>query len=75
MAITFVLSLMAIFAFFALSFDAGIWYFDHRWAQTQAEASALAGASYLPATNTFQADGAVGQWLGYNRAQPGDRIF
>jgi hypothetical protein len=43
MAITMLLTLLAIVAVMALSLDVGAWYFDHRLAQNQADASALAG--------------------------------
>jgi hypothetical protein len=49
MAIGMVLTFMVVFIMCATAFDAGVWYFDHRRAQTQAEAAALAAASHLPA--------------------------
>jgi hypothetical protein len=48
MAITMLLTLMAIIAVTALSLDVGAWYFDHRLAQNQADAAALAGILELP---------------------------
>jgi len=68
MAILFVLTLLVVFIFFALAFDAGLWYFDHRTAQNQSEAAALAAVQELPA----DADGlgpatdAAKQWLTKN---------
>ena len=48
LAIGFALLLVVIFMFFALAFDAGLWYFDHRLVQNQVDAAALAGALELP---------------------------
>ncbi|MBI2764679.1 MAG: Tad domain-containing protein [Chloroflexi bacterium] len=48
MAIFMVVVLLAVFLFFAMSLDAGAWYFDHRKAQNQAESAALAGVLELP---------------------------
>jgi hypothetical protein len=50
MAIVMLLTVMAIVAVTALSFDVGAWYFDHRLAQNQADAAALAGILELPAS-------------------------
>jgi hypothetical protein len=56
------LILIVVVAFMGLSFDAGFWFFDHRTAQNQAEAAALAAVLELPAlpanvgTATGQAD-------------------
>lgn len=52
MAITMVLALPVVFTFFALAFDAGIWYFDHRTAQNESDSAALAAAVALPASDT-----------------------
>jgi Flp pilus assembly protein TadG len=52
MAITMVLVVLVIVAVTALSFDTGVWYFDHRTAQNQAEAAALAAVLELPAKGT-----------------------
>jgi hypothetical protein len=41
--------MFVVFMFFAMSLDAGAWYFDHRTAQNQAEAAALAAVAELPA--------------------------
>ena len=58
MAILLVMVLPAVFLLFALPLDAGIWFLDHRIAQSQADAAALAAAQYLPATDTTQATSA-----------------
>jgi len=62
-ALLFVLLLLAFFMLFALALDAGFWYFDHRWAQNQAEAAALAGAYRLPNADTTNAQQAVRAWF------------
>ena len=72
MAILFILTLLVVFIFFALAFDAGLWYFDHRTAQNQSEAAALAAVQELPDTDTTDATDAVNQWLTKNGAA-GDR--
>jgi hypothetical protein len=54
-AIGFILMVFAIFMFFAFAFDAGIWYFDHRTAQNEVDAAALAGALELPSQSNAQA--------------------
>ncbi|MCK9517698.1 MAG: pilus assembly protein TadG-related protein [Dehalococcoidia bacterium] len=64
MAIAMILTLLVVFLFFALAFDAGLWYFDHRTAQNQADAAALAGALDLP--DTAEAQTAVNKWLDRN---------
>jgi hypothetical protein len=68
MAIAFMLSSLFFFMFFALGLDAGLWYFDHRSAQGQAEAAALAAAQELPASNTSAASAKAAQWLSLNGA-------
>lgn len=62
-AIAFVLLLLVVVLFFALAFDAGIWFFDHRTAQNQAEAAALAAALELPAADTTEALARGNDWL------------
>lgn len=77
MAITMVLSLVVVVMFFSLAFDAGTWYFDHRNAQNEADAAALAAAGILPADSTTiatKADAAVSLSLsknGLSCASPG----
>ena len=70
MAFTMILTLLVVFLFFALAFDAGLWYLDHRNAQNEADAAALAGALELPdpsaATVKAQA------WLTQNGASLSD---
>jgi hypothetical protein len=44
------LTVIIVFAMAGLSLDAGLWYFDHRTAQNQADAAALAGILELPAS-------------------------
>jgi hypothetical protein len=70
MAILFVVTLLVVFIFFALAFDAGLWYFDHRTAQNQSEAAALAAVQELPAdaSGLSAATSAVNQWLAKNGA-------
>jgi len=65
-ALMFLLLLLAFFMLFALALDAGFWYFDHRWAQNQAEAAALAGAYRLPAPSPNAAWDAARNWLVQN---------
>lgn len=48
-AIPMVILIVGVFVLFGLVFDTGKWYLDHRLAQQQAEAAALAGALQLPA--------------------------
>jgi hypothetical protein len=45
--ILFLLTLMMTFGFMSIALDAGLWYLDHRLAQNQVDAAALAGAGYL----------------------------
>jgi len=65
-ALMFLLLLLAFFMLFALALDAGFWYFDHRWAQNQAEAAALAGAYRLPNESPTDAYNAASRWLTQN---------
>jgi hypothetical protein len=73
MAILFVLTLLVVFIFFALAFDAGLWYFDHRTAQNQSEAAALAAVQELPATDTGPATAAADDWLTKNGSGSDER--
>ncbi|MEZ4503842.1 MAG: pilus assembly protein TadG-related protein [Dehalococcoidia bacterium] len=66
MAWAFVLLLLVVFMFFAVAFDAGMWFFDHRTAQNQAEAAALAAVQELPAADTSAATTAAQTWLTRN---------
>ncbi len=73
-----VLSLLAVFAVFAITFDAGVWYFDHREAQNQSEAAVLAGIQLMPvatgdASAQAQVTAAVDQWLDRNRSSSLER--
>lgn len=72
MAITMVLMVIVVFMFFAFSFDAGLWYFDHRTAQNQVEAAALAAVQHLPAEDTAAAQNAAEAWLTQNGASVDD---
>ena len=65
-ALLFALLLLVFFMLFALALDAGFWYFDHRWAQNQAEAAALAGAYRLPSTDPGPAQSAAINYLANN---------
>ncbi len=62
MAILMVLVLPVVFLLFTLPLDAGIWYLDHRMAQNQVDAAALAGVQALPGN----AVATVGTWLTKN---------
>jgi len=73
MAILLVMVLPAVFLLFALPVDAGIWFLDHRIAQNQADAAALAAVQYLPATDTTLASAAVDTWLVKNGSRPAER--
>jgi hypothetical protein len=75
MAITMVFALLVVFLFFALSLDAGIWYFDHRWAQNQAESAALAAAVELPlpASGLSAATTRADAWLARNGSSSAER--
>jgi Flp pilus assembly protein TadG len=64
MAILMVLIVIVVFMFFALALDAGLWYFDHRTAQNQVDAAALAGALELP--DMDEADTEARTWLSRN---------
>ena len=73
-AILMVLVLPVVFLFFAMALDAGIWFFDHRLAQNQVDASVLAAMRYLPAEEFSQghldAVAAVDTWLVKNGSGP-----
>jgi hypothetical protein len=69
MAIFMVLMIFVVCTFFAMSLDAGAWYFDHRTAQNQAEAAALAGILELPGSETT-ALAAVNDFLVKNGTDP-----
>lgn len=69
-AFAFALLLVVISMFFALSVDAGLWYFDHRTAQQQAEAASLAAVQALPSNSTTAASDAANDWLTRNGATP-----
>lgn len=68
MAFFVVLVVLIVFAFMGLAYDAGQWYFDHRTAQNQAEAAALAAVLELPATDTSAARTQADQYLTKNGA-------
>jgi hypothetical protein len=63
-----VLVLLVVFMFFALAFDTGLWYFDHRTAQNQVDAASLAALQELPASvgHTGPATAAANEWLARN---------
>ena len=73
MAILLVMVLPVVFLLFALPLDAGIWFLDHRIAQNQADAAALAAVQYLPATDTTPATAAANTWLVKNGSGPTER--
>ena len=68
MALFMILMTLVVFMFFAMSLDAGVWYFDHRTAQNQSEAAALAAVIELPATDTIVARAAADDYLSKNGA-------
>lgn len=68
MAFLMVLSLPVLFMFLALAVDVGAWFLDHRSAQNQADAAALAAVQFLPAADTSGATAAVYNWLDKNGA-------
>lgn len=72
MAFVMLMLVIVVFMFFALAFDAGLWYFDHRTAQNQAEASALAAVQALPSDDTSEAAALAGDWLERNGSDTGD---
>jgi len=63
MAFTMLIAVFAVFVITALAFDAGLWYFDHRDAQSDSEAAALAAAGVLPATDTTAALAEANKYL------------
>ena len=69
-----VLALPAIFLFFALALDAGLWFLDHRIAQNQADAAVLAAVQHLPTAdagpNSLPTH-TVHEWLKKNGSNPG----
>ena len=73
MAFLMLVTLPIVFIFFTLAVDGGLWFFDHRKAQNQADAAVLAAINFLPATDRTEATTAVDQWLTKNGAAPGDR--
>ncbi len=75
-AVVMVMVLPVVFLFFALALDAGLWFFDHRLAQNQADAAALAAVQLLPAAE-FSAGhtlafNAVETWVTKNGSNPGE---
>jgi hypothetical protein len=68
MAFLAVLALLVVFMFFALAVDTGVWFFDHRTAQNQVDAAALAALQELPARpgDTGAATAAASEWLARN---------
>ena len=72
-AITLVLTLLFVFPLFALTFDAGVWFFDQRVAQDQAEAAALAAAQHLPDSDTTAAAAPADASLAENGTHSGAR--
>ena len=73
-AILMVMVLPVIFLLFALAFDAGLWFLDHRMAQNQADAAVLAAVQHLPDADPgpgSPATKAVHKWLKKNGSNPG----
>ena len=70
-AFLLLLTIPVVLLFFALTVDAGVWYFDHRMAQNQADAAALAAVQHLPATfeELGQATDAAELWLTKNGSE------
>jgi len=75
-AVLMIMILPVVFLFFALALDAGIWFFDHRLAQNQADAAALAAVQHLPAVEFSEAhidaEIAVETWVTKNGSNPGE---
>ncbi len=74
-AIVMVLALPVVFIIYGLVLNAGVWYLDHRIAQNQVDAAALAAVQALPAENPGNespATKAVHKWLKKNGSGPGD---
>ena len=71
--ILMVMILPVIFLIFALALDAGVWFLDHRLAQNQVDAAALAAVQRLPVINTAQATETAEKWLVKNGS--GQRIY
>ena len=72
MAILMVMILPVVFLLLALPLDAGIWLLDHRVAQNQADAAALAALQYLPDADTTLATAAANTWLVKNGSGPAE---
>ena len=72
MAFLMVLTLPVLSIFMALVVDVGVWFLDHRVAQNQVDAAALAAVQDLPAANTTQATATVDNWLTKNGSGPED---
>lgn len=66
MAWGFVLLIVFVLMMFGLSFDVGLWALDHRTAQNQAEAAALAAIQELPSDDTDDAVAAAQDYLARN---------
>jgi Putative Flp pilus-assembly TadE/G-like len=75
MAFAVLLTMLVVLLFFGLALDAGLWYFDHRWAQTQAESAALAAAMELPLplAATGPATARADEWLIRNNSSSSER--
>ena len=58
------------FILLALPLDAGLWFLDHRLAQNQVDAAALAAVQDLPSADANQATATVEDWLTKNGADP-----
>ena len=75
-AILMVMVLPVIFLLFALALDAGVWYLDHRLAQNQVDAAAMAAVRHLPAADMEQghidAINDVDLWITKNGGDPSD---
>jgi hypothetical protein len=78
MAIAMMFGLIFVFFVMAFALDSSLWYFDHRRAENQAEAAALAGVNELPGpigpgTRTAVL-AKVDEWLGYNQSSSSERL-
>lgn len=62
----FVVLILFIFMIFGVAFDAGVWFFDHRTAQNQAEAAALAAVIELPSADDTAARAVAHNYLERN---------
>jgi hypothetical protein len=64
-AVMMTIMLGLVFMLFSVTFDVGMWFFDHREAQNQADTAVLAGSAYL-INSPGQVQSVVDSWLARN---------